>query len=1483
MSCPGIILIFTVIWGLMFLHLHPWRIAQVAAGSFLVNLLILYVNLRLPSFRVLCFHLFVHQYFIYWRKMIVFFKNSLSCVLHKMMPGSCVTSSVTPWNTKTGRDFTNKQKNCRESILTVVQTGGQTCEVVNSTSLTNNVGTRAAQEVVSTVQDMLLPSIVSSVDAKADGNVFGDSMKEINSKDLEFIGCRCTEEEVHSEKETGFPNGKPYYNDHVAEKEFVDSGANRQDITFVTHKKKKGRTKKSKCKADSSRHRPRKDCNAENMEFAKEIIAQESFSTEKSVSKMIQGRGEAFDSGRILKLRENNGIPFIKSKKEQLSTALSVGHKNKNKLSDVSSLCSERKSKPSKLHKDINKVDKGEPQRDFAVIPHVQQVESTAHVLGSISTEREGSEVGRPVKFGIAGPATDAPPYMSDAAPNSDAATATQALVLIQDNWVCCDECQRWRLLPYGTNPEDLPKKWRCSMQFWLPGLNNCNVSEDETTKAFHELYPVPVPVSDTNLTSHLDAAASTVTSAGPFNPDRRLENNMNDAPLSRNKKHASMDGIDFPNDSSLTQLPKSSRNLQVAFQNKCLNNVGYCLETDSKLMPSYKDGGATEKHLYKPTEKHKFMSYYKGGKAKHSKPMCKREADVYGQSSSKKCKKDNSCHSLKGLDSILGTPGKIAANRDGNLDKAPKSVTQSYSDHSCSKNFMSKSASSRKSIDPVIPSSHRKHGELCSSSHAEKPNKYDSNCKKRKLKELQEKQVCKKISMSGQLSVGPSPKIKEHLVPSDLRRQKKAKIAKYEEKRSHAVVGSGRIETTNIIPSNGKHLLDDGGVQPTTEDQLVHYQGNAMLGQGLDCMDGVKRNVRCAHPLAAAAASSSSKVSGSQKSKKTLPDLRESPVGSVSSSPLRVIKTENIFTKRNSSMKDNVVHSGIVSQKGSSYGKIYGNGSQLGIKINDPASFASLKSLEVYKSSQSGARKSFKDPYDYMGAETNALAVVSNIGSKMTKHDDVMPANLHEPSILFGDVNPSPQSKKCQLMQLDNNHAFEEVKHCASGQKKPGKGFLCSRDKEGILDMDAGGRKLKVFRSSRHKELHSFQSTIHKADMEFDLLNSNGKCDLESHSKLQIDNDLSFAIAGRNKGTPGENLQQEQSNGKQKPPDLLISVEIDRSVNGSGKGMQPSHAVKDRLGKKGPISQKVPESNKGTSLEQYHVDAVKNVLKSSKLSRKIDELNGMHSNLDLQPIAGVPGSSPTKNDVHSSVHSLIKEARDLKHTATRLKNAGFVVESSGLFFESALTFLHAASHMELSNVENARQGDLVPSSQILQLYYETAKFFEFCAHEFEKLKKMAAASLAYKCTEVAYWKVAYYKQPSASKVHAELQVTLDAAFPGESSSSSASDVDNLNNQGGFDKASSVKAVGSPQVASSLAIAAHNRPHIIRLLTYTNQLNCAFEASKKSQNAIAIASNELGKSSIDAVCSVREVIDFNFHNVEGLLHLVRQSMNSISL
>ena len=54
----------------------------------------------------------------------------------------------------------------------------------------------------------------------------------------------------------------------------------------------------------------------------------------------------------------------------------------------------------------------------------------------------------------------------------------------------------------------------------------------------------------------------------------------------------------------------------------------------------------------------------------------------------------------------------------------------------------------------------------------------------------------------------------------------------------------------------------------------------------------------------------------------------------------------------------------------------------------------------------------------------------------------------------------------------------------------------------------------------------------------------------------------------------------------------------------------------------------------------------------------------------------------------------------------------------------------------------------------------------------------------------------------------------------GESPSSYASDVDNVNNSATADKVALSKSTSSPQVAGTHVIAARNRPNIVRLLNY---------------------------------------------------------------
>ena len=62
----------------------------------------------------------------------------------------------------------------------------------------------------------------------------------------------------------------------------------------------------------------------------------------------------------------------------------------------------------------------------------------------------------------------------------------------------------------------------------------------------------------------------------------------------------------------------------------------------------------------------------------------------------------------------------------------------------------------------------------------------------------------------------------------------------------------------------------------------------------------------------------------------------------------------------------------------------------------------------------------------------------------------------------------------------------------------------------------------------------------------------------------------------------------------------------------------------------------------------------------------------------------------------------------------------------------------------------------------------------------------------------------------------------MNIYFVGESPSSSASDIDNLNNSANGDKAAQAKNSGSPQLAANLVIAGRNRPNFSRLLSFVS-------------------------------------------------------------
>nr|CAB3455283.1 unnamed protein product [Digitaria exilis] len=327
--------------------------------------------------------------------------------------------------------------------------------------------------------------------------------------------------------------------------------------------------------------------------------------------------------------------------------------------------------------------------------------------------------------------------------------------------------------------------------------------------------------------------------------------------------------------------------------------------------------------------------------------------------------------------------------------------------------------------------------------------------------------------------------------------------------------------------------------------------------------------------------------------------------------------------------------------------------------------------------------------------------------------------------------------------------------------------------------------------------------------------------------------------------------------------------------VPGLPSGKDKTYLKSNKQDSHKPKPQMVCSPPKESKLDSHSTPLKPNGSKSTPQIRQYNAENGGRHGTAKQVIPSpAHTSSPARKDNTSTAYAL-KEARDLKHKANRLKEEGKELESTRLYFEAALKFLHVASLLEPISFDGSKQGDAAQS-----MYSDTAKLCNFVGHAYEKCKKMAAAALAYKCVEVAYLKAAYYKYPTASKDRQVLQTVVQTA-PGESPSSSASDIDNLNNNG-LSKGSSSKDANSPQVAGNhLLLAARNQPHLMRLLAYTNDVNGAFEATRKSQLAIASAAGN-HENGMDGLSSVRTVLDFNFRSVNDLLRLVRISMESIS-
>ncbi|KAL0537969.1 hypothetical protein IC582_026963 [Cucumis melo] len=298
---------------------------------------------------------------------------------------------------------------------------------------------------------------------------------------------------------------------------------------------------------------------------------------------------------------------------------------------------------------------------------------------------------------------------------------------------------------------------------------------------------------------------------------------------------------------------------------------------------------------------------------------------------------------------------------------------------------------------------------------------------------------------------------------------------------------------------------------------------------------------------------------------------------------------------------------------------------------------------------------------------------------------------------------------------------------------------------------------------------------------------------------------------------------------------------------------VEPSHPGADPL----RVSIKAGDSH------QLNADAPRdNVVVSKRTPDRSRDVNASNINR-------TKSSNQTASDT-------LKDAKKLRDEADHLKNSGFTFESNELYFQSALKYLHGAFLLETLDNTSGKPGDISP----IRLYSTTAELCESCALEYERRQEMAAASLAFKCIEVAYLRIVYHKHSSINGDRLEMN-SFRSIVQGESPSSSASDVDNLSNHGAMDKATFDR--GSSLGARSQIWNAGTCTSFARVLNFARDMNSAMEASKNSRNAFVAASSCASEGKhVDYVASVKKVIDFSFQDIGELVQLVRVATQMIT-
>ncbi|XP_019419776.1 PREDICTED: uncharacterized protein LOC109330169 isoform X2 [Lupinus angustifolius] len=1041
---------------------------------------------------------------------------------------------------------------------------------------------------------------------------------------------------------------------------------------------------------------------------------------------------------------------------------------------------------------------------------------------------------------------------------------AIAAPQLIAEDWVGCDSCEKWRLLPTCIKPEQLPEKWVCSMQNWLPGMNRCDISEEEATNAFHALYQIPISECQNNMPSHGTRTKIGVSSVDAVQFGRNQQMSSFDALSVRGKKkHAIMEKTMTGVKNYITNDQESGKNISLTDLNRHPANSNPMEKTSSRRF-SICNNLIEEKHVAKEMQKQ-----INGGNRKLIKLKRKMDTDQYRSGTPKKSKPEDVCHTEKQLKPGMFLADAGLKSRNGLPEKASGMDIRKYDDFFLSDDIQDKL------LDPVKKEGNRTQSDG-GSFGVKNGGKSDGSVKKRKLEDWVDTE-----KHNNSFSLQGTKQCDKEGNASGFRKEKKSRILNMEVKSATEgdklnnggmmqVCLSGSREQMAV---RTKVKFVDKGQQPKK------HRKNTASCQASDHTVPFGKDLGSGQ-LSLAATSSSSKVSGSHRAKTNFEYMIGSPVESVTSSPPRTSKmNKHILAVGDISGKHDASKGGLSSIGSKKIADI--RAGKLSVKLKEDGMSHNF-SPTCYKVSS----------IEYQVEDVKGKATVQAKTSEL-KND-----RLLEGGVLLEQHRNCANGMHHEVEVHKNSQESEltwqkscKVTSLHHKEKERRSGSLVGTDKMKLSALENGYSK----NGGRHDS--AVDPSYHASVPE---TRNDAKC--SSPKSKQIDN-----ICQKNALRHGSSESGKKSKVKQKNRDNPL-LKMDAHYSAARKNISHQNLIQDFEeeneathvysesgdGKSKVItssadevksgmlyvgSRTAPGFEKGGTANEHPVHVSGNGDVAYTMRKSVDLNSKIRVNYNSEKVHDqhLTMSSPVQTNSSQTACKMLEEATKLKDRATHFKNSGFEFESNETYFDAALKFLHGASLVENSHNESNKHKE----RNQMQLYATAAKLFKSCAHEYERCQEMAVATLAYKCMEVAYMRVVYCKHSSTNRDRHELESSLQMVYQGESPSSSASDVDNLNNQMAVDKATFPRGTNT-HVSGNQVLSARTRPNLVRLLDFTQDINSAMEASAKYQTTFVLANvNMEDARNRDCITSIRRVTDFSFQDVEELVRLVSIATNTI--